>query len=155
MLLCDQIFHTPTMYSLNVPVFFIVSANPLVFGFDGFPKMGLDTGVDDAEEIERIANQMEDLRVKKVKILTENFKERGVQPPEGVALECPLNPKTAAVYTYPLEVDYYTDAMRREYRLWQLDSPISEERTPGPFEMPEEFKKLPGKTIYLSLGESG
>ena len=143
----------PTMYSLGIPFYFIVSANPLVFGFDGFPKMGLDTAMNDKEGIQKIADAMEDHRLKSVEMLESNFKERGIQLPTGVALEYPHNPKTANIYAYPLEVDYFDDQMRKQHSLWQIDSPISEDRVPKPFEMPEEFAKLPGKTIYLSLGK--
>lgn len=33
-----------------------------------------------------------------------------------------------------------------------MDSPLNESRVPKPFELPEEFAKLPGKIVYLSLG---
>ena len=36
--------------------------------------------------------------------------------------------------------------------MWQIDTPIYPERIPKPFELPDEFAKLPGKIIYVSLG---
>lgn len=155
MLLCDQAFHMPSMYSLGIPFFFVVSYNPLVLGFDGFRRVGLDIAHDDEATIRKIDDQIEEFRLKKFKLLAGNFERRGIELPEGVAIEYPRNPKTASIYAYPREVDYYSDEMQKEQNLWQLDSPISDDRIPKPFEMPEEFKKLPGKTIYLSLGESG
>ena len=102
-LLCDQVFHLPSMYSLSIPFFFIVSANPLAFNFDGFPKMGMDTALNDKEEIQRIANAMKEARQYCIKLLTSNFQRCGVELPKGVAIDAPLNPKTAAIYAYPLE----------------------------------------------------
>lgn len=102
-LLCDQIFHTPAMYSLGIPVFFIVSANPLIYGFNGYPKIGLDTGVNDTAEIERIDKEMEKLRLNTVKLLASNFEQCGIDLPKGVAIEHPISPSTASIYAYPLE----------------------------------------------------
>ena len=139
------------MYNLGIPFFFIVSYNPLAFGFDGF---GLNTTMNDGEEIKKVNDKIEEFRMKKLKLLASYFEKRGIELPKGVAIECPLNPKTASIYAYPLEVDYYNDEIRTKQNLWQIDSVISDDRIPKPFEISEEFKKLPGKIIFVSLGKA-
>ena len=142
------------MYSLGIPFFFIVSYNPVAFAFKGFPRMGFDTAADDQEGIKQVNDAMEECRAKNVKLLEKNFELRGIEVPKGVAIEFPHNPKTASIYVYPIEVDYYNDEIRTKQNLWQIDSPISDDRIPKPFEISEEFKKLPGKIIFVSLGKA-
>ena len=57
-----------------------------------------------------------------------------------------------SVYTYPSIVEYYTEDMKISNKLLQIDSPLYPKRIPKPFELPEEFAKLPGKLVYVSLG---
>ena len=179
-LLCDQAFHLPSMHSLDIPFFFIVSANPLAFGFEGFRTIGLGIASNDEATIKKVNDKIEELRLKKFERLAGNFRRRGIELPKGVAIEYPRNPKTASIYAYPqdgktislaetlyllnktccfnllfqFEVDYYNDEIRTKQNLWQIDSPISNDRIPKPFEMPEEFRKLPGKIIFVSLGKA-
>lgn len=103
MLLCDQAFHLPSIHILGVPFFFIVSANPLAFGFDGFRKIGLDIATTDKAEIKKIDDRIEEFRAKKFRLLASNFERRGIELPKGVAIEYPRDPRTASIYTYPSE----------------------------------------------------
>lgn len=49
--------------------------------------------------------------------------------------------------------DYYAGSeLQSKYNLWQVDTPLGEDRVPKPFEMPDEFAKLPGKIVYFSFG---
>lgn len=36
--------------------------------------------------------------------------------------------------------------------MWQIDTNLHPGRIPKPFELPDEFAKLPGKIVYVSLG---
>lgn len=55
------------------------------------------------------------------------------------------------IYVYPKEVDYYEDS-NDDLKLWQIDSVVSPEKLPKPYELPDYFKSLPGKLVYVSLG---
>lgn len=148
-LLCDQIFSLPAMQ--GYPYAFIASANPLVFGFDGYPIMGTDAGVDEKEKIKEIYEKIKFCEEACIKMVNGYFEETGVEPPKDIPLHKPLS-KHFTVYSYPAELEYYPESLRKEHRLWQIDGPLLPSRIPKPFDLPEEFKKLPGKIIYLSLG---
>ena len=102
-LLCDHVFHLPSMHSLGIPFFFIASANPLVFNIDGFPRLGLETSIIDHAEIKRTTDALEECRLKCAKLLESNFEKCGGELPKGVAIDVPVNLKTGQLYVYPFE----------------------------------------------------
>lgn len=57
-----------------------------------------------------------------------------------------------SIYCYPLELDYFNDQIREENKLLQIDSALFPSRIPAPYQLPEDFKNLPGKIVYVSLG---
>lgn len=50
------------------------------------------------------------------------------------------------------EVDYFSNEIKQKYRLLQIDTPLYADKIPKPFVLPEDFKNLPGKLIYVSFG---
>ena len=98
-----DVYHMPSMHRLGIPFYFIVSANPLVFGFNGFPEIGLDTALNDKEAIQKVAERMAEFQVKRFKMVASNFELAGAKLPQDVPITFPLNPKAASIYTYPLE----------------------------------------------------
>ena len=57
-----------------------------------------------------------------------------------------------SIYCYPEMIDYYDDEFRNKYKLWQIDSALFPSKIPSPYKLSEEFKNLPGQTVYVSLG---
>lgn len=148
-LLCDQVFSLPGMQ--DYPYAFVASANPLVFRFDGFPIPGIDIGVDEKEKIKQTSEQLKDLNDKFIKTIEGYYLQQNVEIPDGIPLD-KLISKHFSIYTYPSELNYYDEEIQRKYNLWQIDCPLIPNRIPKPFDLPEDFKNLPGKIVYLSLG---
>lgn len=57
-----------------------------------------------------------------------------------------------SIYCFPSELDYYDENFRKEHRLFQMDTALFPKKIPAPYSLPDEFQKLPGQTIYVSLG---
>lgn len=145
------------MHNTGIPFAFIVSANPLTCGIDGFPALGSDAGVADQQAIQQWTERTAECKAKSLKFIKLYFEKLGVPVPEEVErlglLDHPLSNKTFTICTYPSELEYYSEEIRAKYRLWQIDSPIAKHRIPAPFRLPETFEKLPGKIVYVSLGK--
>lgn len=151
-LVCDQIFSLPAMQ--GYPFAFVSSAGPSIFGFEDYPILGTDVGLDDKERIRELREMFKDIEERLAKRLEDYYRERGLEPPKqpkNIPLHRPLS-EHFTVYAYPSEVDYFDDEMRTKHRLWQIDGPLIPSRIPKPYDLPKEFKKLPGKIIYISLG---
>jgi len=151
LLLCDQVVHLPAIHSNKIPYAFIESASPCIFNFEGFPNVGSDCKLDEKERIKEFRDQLKEFLDENRKILTNYFKEREVELPRPEILEHPISDHFT-IYVYPKEVDYFDDEMKQRYKLWQIDTPLYPQRIPKPYELPKEFKELPGKIIYVSLG---
>ena len=146
------------MHATGIPFGFIVSANPLTCGIDGFPGLGSDAGVDDRSAIRAWNEQVADCTASYLKFVKLYFENLNVQVPKQAEwlglLQRPLSDRTFTICTYPSELAYYSEAIRNQYRLWQIDSPIAEHRIPAPFQMPAAFEALPGKLVYVSMGKA-
>ena len=57
-----------------------------------------------------------------------------------------------SIYSFPGELEYFSEKIKQKYRLWQIDTPLSPDRVPEPYKLPASFAALPGKIVYLSLG---
>lgn len=145
------------MHSTGVPTAFIVSASPLLCAIDGYPKLGCDASVNDKAAIRLWDEQVAECQASNLRYIKLYFEKLGVPVPAEVErlglLDHPLSDKTFTVYSFPAELEYYDEATRAKYRLWQIDSPISERRIPAPFQMPKTFEEQPGKIVYVSLGK--
>ena len=153
LVLCDQNFHLPAMLKCDVPFAFICSYNPLFLSIDGYPKMGCNAALDEREKIEQFDRDFqpyrEKIQEKMYQILEERdaeYKSEQGRPIDQVICE------NFTIYFYPKDVDYYDEETKEKYRLLQIDSPLFPERIPKPFELPDEFAKLPGKLVFVSLG---
>lgn len=130
---------------------FITSASPLCFEFEGFPKLCSDARMDDTEKIKEFDKKLEKCYEKILETIKNYFKERNVELPEaGVRIDRPFS-KHFTIYSYPTELEYYPEKLREAHNLWQIDTPVLSNRLPKPYELPDEFKALPGKIICKSL----
>ena len=57
-----------------------------------------------------------------------------------------------SLYTFPLELDFLPEQVKREHNLWRIDSAILPDSLPAPFELPDQLKDQPGAIIYVSMG---
>ena len=57
-----------------------------------------------------------------------------------------------SIYSYPLELDYFSSEFKDQNKLLQIDSAITKDKISEPYELPQEFKELPGEIVYVSLG---
>ena len=152
-LACDQVWHLPAMINSGIPYGFICSASPLMLNLDGFPKMGSDCRMDDPEHLARFNEQFEPHYIKIRDQLLEILKKRDAKyDHERIPID-QARSDHLSLYSYPREIDYFSEELRAQNKLLQIDSPLSASRIPKPYELPEEFAKRPEKTIvYLSLG---
>ena len=111
-----------------------------------------DAGSNEPEKIAEFRKAYTPYELFLRKRIKENFDLMGVEiDEEKTVIHKPVS-KDFTVYCYPKEIDYYTDAVKKENRLISFDTPLIPERIPQPFKLPEEFAKKPGKIIYVSLG---
>uniref|UniRef100_A0AAN0LHI6 UDP-glycosyltransferase n=1 Tax=Polyphagotarsonemus latus TaxID=1204166 RepID=A0AAN0LHI6_9ACAR len=151
-LLCDMSTHLPSVIlESKIPYSFIISTNPLILDVENLPVMGLDHGVDEKEKIKAARIELKELRENTLKILEELYAKRNVTYDYKYPMNVPRS-DYLTFYIYPRELDYFDDNFRKDYKILQVDAPIANSRLPNPFELPEEFAKLPGKIIYVSLG---
>lgn len=119
---------------------------------DGFPQIGSDCGVDEKERIKKFDEQFLDCRDGVREHLHDLFEKRGTKfYKENVQIDQILSDHLS-VYCYPREIDYFDDKIREKFNLYQIDSPLITKRIPKPYELPEDFKNISGKTIYISFG---
>ena len=153
-LLCDQNWILPTMINSKVPYGIIVSCNPLAFGIESpeLPMIGSDCRMDEHEKIKEFKTKFQPLREKIQKTLLELLAKRNAKyEHKTIQIDQPLS-EHFNIYTYPEEIDYFSDEIKEKFKLWPIDSAVTKERMPKPYEMPQEFKELPGKIVYVSLG---
>uniref|UniRef100_A0AAN0LM54 UDP-glycosyltransferase n=1 Tax=Polyphagotarsonemus latus TaxID=1204166 RepID=A0AAN0LM54_9ACAR len=150
-LLCDMLSHLPAMAECKIPYSFIISTNPLVLDVEDLPLLGLEYGTDEKQKIKAARTELKEMRQNTIKNLEEIFTKRNVIYDYKYPLNVPRS-DYLTFYTYPKELDYFDDEFRKEYKILQVDSPIVSSRLPKPFELPDQFAKLPGKIIYVSLG---
>uniref|UniRef100_A0AAN0LHC1 UDP-glycosyltransferase n=1 Tax=Polyphagotarsonemus latus TaxID=1204166 RepID=A0AAN0LHC1_9ACAR len=149
-ILCDQMIQLPAMSEHNIPHGFIISTNPMSMKIENFPYSGSDAGIDEKEKIKKFNDDFSDFEKKLVKTINELFKKRNVDIPKNLPLNLPRS-NFISIYNYPKELDYFNDEIKKEYNLLQIDCAVSS-KIPLPYQLPEEFSKLPGKIIYVSLG---
>uniref|UniRef100_A0AAN0LVW8 UDP-glycosyltransferase n=1 Tax=Polyphagotarsonemus latus TaxID=1204166 RepID=A0AAN0LVW8_9ACAR len=150
-ILCDQILQLPAMLEHNIPYGFIISTNIAGLKIDGFPYIGSDAGIDEKEKIRKFKEDFLCVETKLIKFLNDLFEKRNVKFNKNLPINLPRS-DILSIYNYPKELDYFDDELRKTYKLWQIDSPIVPSRIPAPYQLSEEFVKLPGKIIYVSLG---
>lgn len=136
------------------PYAFIVSANPVIFGFDNYPVIGSDAGINELEKMKEVKEKIKDYDTKILKMVENYYVERGLELPKlpkQIPLHKPLS-QHFSIFSYPSELDYYPEELKQKYKLWQVDGPLIPSRIPKPYALPKEFLDLPGKIIYISLG---
>uniref|UniRef100_A0AAN0LH68 UDP-glycosyltransferase n=1 Tax=Polyphagotarsonemus latus TaxID=1204166 RepID=A0AAN0LH68_9ACAR len=150
-LLCDLMSHLPSMVESKIPYSFIVSANPLVIDIEDLPYFGLDYGVDEKDKIKTGRLELKE----SIDNVRKNFEKIFINRNVTFDKKHPINvPRSdyLSFYCYPKELDYFDEKIKNKYNLLQVDSPIAESRIPMPYKLNDEFAKLPGKIIYVSLG---
>uniref|UniRef100_A0AAN0N794 UDP-glycosyltransferase n=1 Tax=Polyphagotarsonemus latus TaxID=1204166 RepID=A0AAN0N794_9ACAR len=150
-LLCDRLSHMASVVASKIPYSFIISCNPLLLDIEGFPYFGLDCGIDEKERIKSEREKLNEVFEKAKKNHFENYEKKNISFNKDIPVHSPRS-DNLSIYSYPKELDYFDDGIREKYKLLQVDAPIVPSRIPPPFELPEEFSKLPGKIIYVSLG---
>ena len=150
-LLCDQNFHLPAILLSNLPYAFINTYNPCFFAINGL-AMGSDAG---ANEIKKNKQFNQEFEVHKIEIkqkIFEILKKRNAKfKREDIEIDQILSDHFS-LYAYSQEIDYFSEETRNQFKLWQIDTALFKEKIPKPYDLPEEFKRLPGKIVYVSLG---
>lgn len=142
------------MVNAGCPYAFIVSEQPLILDFKGLPKCSSDARADEPEKIKQFDLEMEPYWKDIQAYLSEYFEKRNTKY-DGVVIPTRVEKGSGnfIIYMYPeTEVGYFSKALRDEYSLYQIDTPLFPARIPPPYELPESFSALPGKIVYLSLG---
>jgi len=151
-LLCDQAANLPAMVNSGCRRGFIVSLNPLVLDFDGFPNVMSGAGMDESDKIKQfdcdLAPFMSDIH----DYLHEFFERRNSKFEHPDFQIHQVRSDDFIIYSFPKEIDYFSEELKEKYKLWQIDTPLFPARIPKPYKLPEKFAALPGKIIYLSLG---
>uniref|UniRef100_A0AAN0N6H0 UDP-glycosyltransferase n=1 Tax=Polyphagotarsonemus latus TaxID=1204166 RepID=A0AAN0N6H0_9ACAR len=150
-ILCDFLSHMPSVVGSKIPYSFIISAHPSVLDIEGFPYFGLDCGIDEKERIKAERLELTEVFEATKKCYEKVYKDQNLKYDKDIPIYCPRS-DNLSIYSYPKELDYFDDGIREKYKLLQVDAPIVPSRIPPSFELPEEFSKLPGKIIYVSLG---
>ena len=133
------------------PFGYIISTNPLVLTIDGLPKYGYDCGANEKEKIQVYDRTFYQVRERVVADLHKFYERRGLKYEKDTPIDFPVSDHMS-IYSFPQELDYFSDELRAKYNLWQVDCPLFAERVPEPYKLPEEFAALPGRLVYLSLG---
>lgn len=136
------------------PFGYIISTNPLVLSIDGFPKFGYDCGVNDKEKIRVYDQSFQQVRQRWVADLYKFYELRGLKyENKDRPIDFPVSDHMT-IYSFPEELDCFSEELKEKYHLWQIDSPLFPEKLPAkPYSLPEHFQAfLPGKIVYVSLG---
>lgn len=150
-MLADQFWVLPSLLSFNYG--FISSTNPGIFNFGGYPAFGSDAGVNEPEQIKKFADGLSEARRKTIADIRNGYRMRGIKREnQSLPVDVPLSDRFPTIYMFPKEVDYFPQQIKDEYRLWRIDNVLMKDKIPKPFELPADFKKLPGKVVYVSLG---
>jgi len=150
----DQIFLMPSVIKSKIPFSYICSVNPLVFDFkEDFPYLGDDSGMDEKNKIAQFRSKLNEKRNEFLEFQKKIFNSLEVNFPENENLHTPKT-NDFTFYTFPKELDYYSDEIKNEFKLIQLDSPLIPEYLPAPYKLPENWLKKPGKVVYVSLGSN-
>lgn len=147
--LADQCWHLPSLVNFNYS--FIISANPLMFAFEGYPRLGDDSRLNEKEKIQKFREDFEEIRLKAADYLLNQFKKRNLEFKKDLPVDLPFS-EHFQIYSYPKEINYYDDEMDKKHNLWRIDTPIYKNNIPAPYKLPEAFEKLSGKIVYVSLG---
>ena len=140
------------MVNAGCPFAFICGANPLVLDFDGLPKSSSDARMDETDKIEQWDRELAPFWIEIGSYFRELFKRRGAKYERKDCEIRQIRSDHFVIYSYPKELDYFSEAIRQKYNLWQIDTPLCSGRVPKPYEQPAGFAALPGKIVYLSLG---
>lgn len=134
------------------PFGYLISTNPLVLSIDGFPKFGYDCGVGETDKIRSYDKKFQVTRERYCADLYRFYERRGLKY-EGhdYPIDFPVSDHMT-IYSYPSELDYFSDELKSKYKLWQIDTPLFPEKVTKPYKLPEKFAALPGKIIFVSLG---
>lgn len=150
-MLADQFWVLPSLLSFNYG--FVSSTNPGIFQFDGYPAFGSEAGVNEPKKIKDFADGLKETRQKRIADIRKGYEMRGINyQNRSLPVDLPLSDRFPTIYMFPKEADYFPQQIKDEYRLWRIDSVLSKDQIPKPFELPADFKQLPYKTIYVSLG---
>ena len=151
--LCDHFWVLPSLLTSKVNYGFIGSSNPSVFLLDDYPLFGSDAGVNDKLKIEEFKNAYEECRKRRVAHLNERYKERGAKlTTKKYPVDAPLSEFFPTIYTYPKELDYFSEETKKQFNLWRIDSALLKASIPTKFELPIDFAALSGEIVYVSLG---
>lgn len=134
------------------PFGYIISTNPLVLTIDGLPKFGYDCHVKDTATIQEYDRTFQQVRKRILADLDRFYERRGLKyERKDIPIDFPASDHMS-IYSFPVELDYFSEELKAKHHLWQIDTPLFPERVPEPFKLPESFAALPGALVYLSLG---
>lgn len=151
LVLADQFWVLPSLLSFNYG--FVSSTNPGIFQFEGYPICGSDAGLNETKKIKEFADGVSEARRKTSANIRNGYRMRGIDyQNRTLPVDSPLSDRFPTIYMFPKEADYFPQQIKDEYKLWRIDNVLLKDRIPSPFELPADFKKVPGKTIYVSLG---
>uniref|UniRef100_A0AAN0LHV3 UDP-glycosyltransferase n=1 Tax=Polyphagotarsonemus latus TaxID=1204166 RepID=A0AAN0LHV3_9ACAR len=150
-LLCDLVYHMPSLLECKIPYSFIISANPLILNIEDFPLIGVGHGIDEKEKIKAARLEFKEIFGFITKKFESSYEKLNVKLDKKIPVYSPKS-EYFSIYSYPKEIDYFDENQRKKYNLLQVDSPVVSSRVPAPYHLSEEFIKLPGKIIYVSLG---
>lgn len=136
---------------LNPSKSFIVSSNPSLFALDGYPMFGSDAGVNEKERIEEFKQAFAECLAKWQGEVHRRYKARGMEYKKNISISSPIS-EHFSVYSFPQELDFVPEEIKKEHNLWRIESAILPDRLPPLFELPEQFKDQPGDLIYVSVG---
>lgn len=134
------------------PFGYVISTNPLVLTIDGFPKFGYDCGVAEKNKIQSYDKQFQVIRERYCADLYRFYERRGLKYEGNYRpIDFPVSDHMT-IYSFPEELDYFGEEIKKKFNLWQIDTPLFPEKVTAPYKLPEKFAALPGKIVYLSLG---
>uniref|UniRef100_A0AAN0N5W9 UDP-glycosyltransferase n=1 Tax=Polyphagotarsonemus latus TaxID=1204166 RepID=A0AAN0N5W9_9ACAR len=150
-ILCDLTTHVPSVLDCGIPYSFIISTNPTILDVEDIPYFGLDCGIYEKERIKAERLELDEIFEKTKKSYEKVYEEQSIKFDKDIPIHCPRS-NNLSIYSFPKELDYFDEEIREKYKLLRVDAPVVPSKIPPPFELPEEFSKLPGKIIYVSLG---
>lgn len=119
---------------------------------DDLPPLGSGLRVDAKDEIKEFKRLYSPCRKEIQTYLYEFFEKRGAKFDRTDVSIDQIFTDHFSIYQYPSCLDYFDDEFKRKKKLWQIDSPLILDQLPAPYSLPDEFQKLPGKLIFVSLG---
>uniref|UniRef100_A0AAN0LP44 UDP-glycosyltransferase n=1 Tax=Polyphagotarsonemus latus TaxID=1204166 RepID=A0AAN0LP44_9ACAR len=150
-LLCDLVYHMPSLIEFKIPYSFIISCNPLILNHEDFPLYGIGQGIDQIKEIKSAREEFKEIFDFIDKKFQSSYKKLNINFQKKYPVYSPRS-DNFSFYIYPKELDYFNEKIKKEYNLLQVDSPVVLSRIPLPYRLSEEFAELPRKIIYVSLG---